>query len=366
MLRLRIFLSALLILFSGKLLALDAGETVRLHGQINKDTYAAGGSVFSSANIAGDLMASGGTLIIDGSIQSDLMLVGGDVTVSASIGDDLRIMAGSTLLKSTIGGDLLFAGGQLSLSPDNRVGGEAWLAGGQLDLGGQFGSDLHAAGGKIVLSGHVVGDVRLEADSIRIESGTRIDGRLTYLSPVEATVAPDVIVQGGIVYESRDIANHDKAPGGFLYFTLLVAALVFYRLFANYTLAVNELLRQDYWPSLGIGLAAVLLLPFVAIIFMSVIIGLWLGLMLLAVYALALLCGFFLGMFYSAMTLARLIRFDLNTRIRQLSAIVVVYIILWLLQFVPMVGGLTGFIILLSGLGAGSRVLYRKYQSQNI
>ena len=110
MLRLRIFLSALLILFSGKLLALEAGETVRLHGHINKDTYAAGGSVFSSANIAGDLMASGGTLIIDGSIQSDLMLVGGDVTVSARIGDDLRIMAGSTLLKSTIGGDLLFAG----------------------------------------------------------------------------------------------------------------------------------------------------------------------------------------------------------------------------------------------------------------
>ncbi|MDH5184541.1 MAG: hypothetical protein OEX12_11695 [Gammaproteobacteria bacterium] len=357
----RLILSSIILLFAVTASAFEAGESVRLQGKIDSDTYAAGGTIFSSADVNGDLFASGGTIIVDGSVASDVLIIGGDITISATIGDDLRITAGSAVLNSSVSGDLLFAGGQLSLSPKNVVQGHSWLAGGQLDLGGQFHKGLNAIAGTIILSGHIRGDVELEAESIRIGSDTRIDGRLLYRSPVEATIHPDAKIQGGIHYEPSELKHTGNGSGIFALFSLMVSALVFYLLFSTYSSRSTELLRNEYWKGLGFGLVVFLLLPFIAFFSMGIVIGLWLGLMLLAVYAIALLVGSFLGMICSAEFIARLVHFDISTTARRLLSILVAYVLLGLLQYIPVVGELACFIILLSGLGAGTIVLYRQY-----
>ena len=361
----RIFISTLIFIFSIHVSAFEAGETVRLHGQLNEDTYAAGGNIFSSAAIAGDLVTSGGTIIIDGSVQSDVLVFGGDVTITADIGDDLRIMAGSTLIKSNISGDLLFAGGQLSISPNSIIKGSARLAGGQLDINGQIHKNLNAVGGIISISGHLHGDVELDAENIRIESTAIIDGNLSYRSEHQAVIHPDAKIAGAITYDLREPDKVHKGPGIFILFTLMIGAMVFFMLFPDYSKSSSELLYKEYWKGLGIGLVMLLVVPFVAIFSIALVVGIWLGLILLLLYAVALFIGSFIGMIFSAQTFARLIHFELSSTGKQLLAIIIAYVLLGLLQYVPILGGLAGFIIMLGGLGAGSIVLFRSYTGNN-
>lgn len=357
----QISFSLLFILLATSTYAFEAGESVRLTGQRDSDTYAAGGTVFSTAIIKGDLFASGGTVIVDGTVESDLLIFAGDVNISANIGDDLRMSAGTAILNTSIGGDLLFAGGQLTLSPRTVILGHSWLAGGQLDLAGQFHQGLNAAAGTISLSGHVFGDVELEAEQIRIGPDTRIDGKLVYRSPKEATIDPSAQIRGEIIYQPSETKSAGKAPRAFFYISLMLTAMLFYLLFSRYSGQTTELLRTEYFKSLGFGLIVFILLPFVAFVSMALVIGLWLGLILLAIYAVALLTGSFLGMICSAEYLAKLAKFDLSNKPRRLLSILLVYLLLALLQYIPVIGGLTAFVILLSGLGAGSWILYRQY-----
>lgn len=351
----------LLILFTSIVSAFDTGETVRLTGQRDGDTYAAGGTVFSTATIRGDLFATGGTVIIDGSVDADLLVMGGDININASIGDDARVTAGTAVFNTRIGGDLLFAGGQLTLSPKTIVQGHTWLAGGQLDLAGQFHNSLRAAGGKITLSGHFLGDVELQAEQIVITPDTRIDGKLVYRSPQEATIDPSARIAGEILYKPIEAQPTGNGPKIFFYISLMFTAILFYLLFTGFSNRSATLLRQEYLKSLGFGLLFLLLVPVIAFISMGIVIGLWLGLILLAIYAIALLIGSFLGMIFTAEFLSGLVHFDISSKIKRMFSILLAYVLLALLQYIPVLGGLTSFVILLSGLGAGSLVLYRQY-----
>ncbi|MDH5360930.1 MAG: hypothetical protein OEX03_10215 [Gammaproteobacteria bacterium] len=363
MLHLPISFALVLMLLTPTVSAFDAGETVRLTGQRDSDTYAAGGTVFSTAAIRGDLFATGGTVIIDGSVDADLLVMGGDININASIGDDARITAGTAIFNSVIAGDLLFAGGQLTLSPKTVVQGYTWLAGGQLDLAGQFHNSLNAVGGMITLSGHFLSDVELEADRIIIGPDTQIDGRLVYRSPQEATIDPSARIAGEILYEPIETQSAGKGPKIFFYVSLMFTAILFYLLFSGFSNRSANLLRQEYLKSLGFGLLFLLLVPVLAFISMGIVIGLWLGLILLAIYAIALLTGSFLGMIFTAEFLSGLVHFDISSKIKRMFSILLAYVLLALLQYIPVLGGLTSFVILLSGLGAGSMLLYRHYST---
>jgi len=339
----------------------QAGDTVNLRGTMQEDAYAAGGTVFSSADIQGDLVASGGNLLMDGKVNDDVLMFGGTINLTGTIGDDLRAMGGTVIINSTIGGDVAVAGGQLSLGPRATVQGRSMMAGGSIEVAGTLMHGLQAAGGRVIISGHIHGDVDLEADRIEIVKGAQIDGNLSYRSPQEASIDPGAQIQGTISYQPSEWQRAEGPGNAFFMITLAIAAVVFYLLFPGFSIGSLQVMRAEFWKSLGFGVVVLLVIPFLAIFSMAIVAGLWLGLPLLALYFVALVIGSMLGMTLVGDQLARWVRWELSSRGRRVLTILVAFLVVGLLQLVPFLGGLLTFIILLLGLGAGTIVLFRRY-----
>ena len=340
----------------------DARETVTKRGNIDDDYYAAGGVVDIDAEVAGDVIVAGGELYIGHLIEGDVIAAGGSLKIRGEIKDDIRISGGDLSIDATIGDDLAAAGGSITLSPATTVGGDAWLAGGEVHIAGTMFGNLKVTGGDIRFSGTVRGDVELEGGEIQILDGARIDGELNYKSPIPATTNAGAKISGEIIHEPVDWDYADSGFGLFFSITLMVAGILFYLFFPHYTLASVKRMDSDPWSSVGLGFIFVVATPLVAFLLMLIVLGLWVGLSLLALYCVALLSGFLIACFFVAERGARLFKQDISSRGRRLISVIVVIFILGLIQMIPLLGGLIMFLLLLFGLGAGLiqlRYVYR-------
>jgi len=346
-------LGLMLILPLSSFTAQEAGETVTKHGTVNDDYYAAGGTVDIDADIAGDAVVSGGELFIGHRIQGDVMAAGGSVNIRGDILDDVRTAGGEINIDATIGDDLIAAGGAIRVSPGTSTGGEAWLAGGDVHMAGTINKDLLIGAGNIRISGTIHGDVALEGGEIHILEGAIIEGSLHYKSPNEAKIHPDAKITGDVTYEQKEWDHPHRGYGIFFLLTMLVAGIVLFLLFPGFTMSAAGRISADPWKSLGVGFALLVVTPIAAVLLMGIVLGVWVGLSILALYFIALLIGLLISFFFLGDWGARLLHKDITTTGRRLLSVTIVIIVLGFIQLVPVVGGLLTFSLLLLGLGAG-------------
>lgn len=340
----------------------EAGENISLTGTINDDTYSAGGAVSSSAIIDGDLVASGGQLTINGEIKADAIIAGGNISVGAKVGDDARIAGGQISIDADIGDDLMVAGGQITITPDTHVGGNAMVAGGQLQIAAKVDHDLFAAGGEVTISGLVQGDVEVTAEQLILTDSAVIQGKLTYTSPNEIEQHKGAVVRGGITYKPSDAMEYQDRHGVFPMVLLAITSLVFFFVFPRFSHAASGQIYKSFWSSLGLGAAMLLVTPFSIIIILMTVLGIWIGLSLLAAYLVLLLIGSVLGIVCSGEFLARLLKMDITKTWWRILSILLAVILLGVLQWVPIVGGLAILVIMLVGMGSATILLQRKYK----
>jgi len=340
----------------------DVGETVVERGKIDDDYYAAGGVVDIDADVAGDVIVAGGELYIGHHIEGDLIAAGGTLRIRGLIDDDSRISGGDLSIDARIGDDLAATGGSITLSPDTIVGGDAWLAGGEVVMAGTVVGNLKVIGGTIRLSGTVRGDVELEGGEIELLDGAQIGGNLDYKSPKPLTTASGTQISGQVSHEEEGWEYADRGFGLFFSITLIVAGILFYLLFPHYTVASVKRINTDPWTSLGLGFIFLVITPLVSMMLMLIVLGLWVGLSLLALYCVALLSGLLIACFFVAESGARLFKQDISTRGRRLISVVIAVFVLGLIQSLPLIGGLVLFLLLLFGLGAGLLQLRYVYE----
>lgn len=349
---------------SGACGAQQFGESVVQRGRVAEDLYLAGGTVSVEAQVEGDVTAAGGQVTIDDAVSGDVMAFGGTVTLRAKVNDDARLAGGEVDISGTTGGDLLVAGGSVRLVPGAKVGGRAWLAGGTLEIAGRVGKSLQAAGGEIVIAGEVLGDADLIADRIEIRPDAVIHGQLRYRSPKPANIAPGARVLGSVVVQPLEAPPaHAGAGGGvFMLLSLAATALALYLLFPQFAPAAARGVREAPWVALGLGLAVLAAGPLAVVLLLVSVVGLWLGLVTLFVYLALLLLGYLTGVLFAADTGLRLVRRHAEpTRGWMIGAILAVLVVLALLRLVPGLGALAAFALLLFGLGALTRALWRRY-----
>jgi cytoskeletal protein CcmA (bactofilin family) len=351
--------------------AQQTGETVRIHGAIAEDAYAAGGTVDVVASVEGDVVAAGGRVTVRDRVSGDVMAAGGAVTVSAAVGDDVRLAGGDVTLSGTVGDDAIAAGGNVTLTSDSKVGGRAWLSGGRIDVAGTIGKELRAAGGRIVLSGQVNGNVELAGRAISILDGATIHGNLTYRSPREAEIANGARILGNIDYEPVEqpavaAGAAIAAVGIVVFFSVAVTGIVLYLLFPKVTDASVTTIRSEFWKCLGLGLAMFAATPVVIAVLFTTVIG-WLPAVVIGpLYMILLLAGFLAAVFYVGdLGLGLLGRNELS-RSRRLWSFVLALIVVSVLGLVPVLGWLMLFVLMLLGVGVLQLYLYRAYVTQPV
>jgi len=330
----------------------QSGETVTQRGIVNDDFYAAGGTVDINAVVSGDVVAAGGDLFIANKVQGDVIVAGGSVHIRGNIQDDVRTAGGDITVDANIGDDLIAGGGKINISADSTIGGEAWLAGGDVHVAGRINKNLLIAAGNVRLSGIVHGDVMIEGGELQILEGAVIDGDLHYKSPNEANIHSTATIAGNVTYEQAEWGDSHRETGLFFVITMVIASIVLFKLFPGFTLSAAGRISVDPLKSLGAGLLALIITPVVAVLLISIVLGVWVGLSLLALYFVALLFGFLVACFFVADRGASYLNKDVSTTRRRLFATAIAIVALGLIKLIPVIGGLLLFTLLLLGFGA--------------
>jgi cytoskeletal protein CcmA (bactofilin family) len=346
------------------------GESVVQRGHVQEDVYLAGADVSVQGRVDGDVTAAGGRVGIEDVVNGDVFAVGGSVDIRARVKDDVRISGGEVTVRGAVGDDLLAAGGTLVVGPEASIGGRAWLTGGRLDIAGRVGRELKAAGGDIRINGEILGDANLMGDNIELGPGAKIHGQLRYRSHNAARIDPQAQVTGTIVRQSfEDMPRKNGRAGGgvFMLLTLFTAALILFLLFPRFATATARGVGEAPWISLGLGLAMLASTPFVIFMLCASVVGLWLGLMLAAIYFVLLLLGYLTGVLFLADAgLRRMPAQGEAGKGRVIAALGLVLLALVLLRLLPAVGAIAGFVLLLFGLGALTRALWRRYTAAGV
>ncbi len=359
------------------MLALAGGTAVAedsAHASFGDDRFSAGEQVRLDEDVPGDAFVAAGRSLLEGRIEGDAVVTGGEVEVRGQVGDDLYAAGGDVRIEATVEGNVRAAGGTVRVARGADLKGSASLAGGRVEVAGTVGRTLQVFGEHIDINGIVGGDVSLTGEDIRIGPDARISGRLTYRSRNEANIDPRAQVAGGIERKPRKIREWGKGMGeiawGFgraLFFLGLVALGALFVLVApRFSRAAPATVKSDVLASLGLGLAMLVCIPLAAALMMITIIGIPLGLTVLAGYVLLLMLGYLVGaLFIGDFALARLGAEKADSVGWRILFLLFALVALAFVRQLPALGGLVALLVFLAGVGALTLHGWRNWQAQD-
>jgi cytoskeletal protein CcmA (bactofilin family) len=336
------------------------------------DLFSAGGKIDLRDEVAGDAFLAGGRVSLDSAVGGDAFVVGGNVLANQNIDQDLYAAAGNIVVTGAIAHHMRAAGGDITIAPNAKIGGKATLAGAHVEVKGSVGSHLTAAAESVYVDAPIAGNVELSARDIEIGPRASIGGTLTYWSAQPARIDPAARIVGAVHHREMEMPHGMRGVGivvaivggvfVFLAFAVLGSLLLVF--LPNFTSTVERAFAASPGKSFLLGLAVLVGLPIVAILFMLTIIGIPLGLMLFFLYPLVFMVGYVTAAFFIGDRAVSALRkgkpLTLGYRIAGLIAALV---LLALLQALPFLGGAIAFIVVLTGLGAWTLSLYNRYHA---
>ncbi|HBA83951.1 MAG TPA: hypothetical protein DCZ95_07660 [Verrucomicrobia bacterium] len=332
------------------------------------ETYIWGDRIDLHGHTLDDVFLLGQTIKIDGETLDDIWVFTDAFVFSGTAREDVRVAARQAVqLTGTFEKNLVVAGKTVSLGPDSLVQGEALLLGESVIVEGHVQGDVHVAAYNATLSGKMDGLVRLYADDIVVLPGAEIHGDLIYTSQKELFLNEKVVLTGKLI--RRDIqAWNTETPSYrtilsfkmFFYLAALVAGIPFVSLFPYLTGRAVRQVRKSAWKCALIGVVAFCLIPVLAVLSVLTLIGIPLGLVLAAAYAVML----YVSKFFVALAVGGSI-FRWNgpqSFSRVFSALSMGLIALYAATLLPVVGSAVWLVITFMGLGSLLLALFQPPQ----
>jgi hypothetical protein len=258
----------------------------------------------------------------------------------------------------------------VTLTPESRVVGRVWLAGGNVTVAGRVARGLRVAAGSVSVSGAVDGDIEITAGAVHILPTARVNGNLTYTSANPATIAAGAQIQGQVFHKPSELAARaERGARTFLVVARLVVfgglvifGIVLLLLVPGFMVSAAQRIRSDFWRSLGLGLLVLIVTPVVAVMVLATVIGIPLGLALVALYPLTLIVGYLTAAVFLGELAGRLIagRSELTLG-RRVALLVGALFVLALVCQLPIAGWIVIWLAVLIGVGAASQEVFRRW-----
>ncbi len=332
-----------------------------------------------SGEAARDLYWAGSSRSFSGlSVSKSMLLAGRDITVSeTNVGGSLRVGSYTLLVSSAeIADNVTAAGYSLQLSGVKASG--VYLAGNTVNFNGETDSAV-LIGSTVNLDGTVHGDALIAANSITLGSGLQVEGKLTIHSDNEPIVPAGAVIgtyEFNRTEEEIEIGDDaievkaEKRSGGFgrfvkgLFDNLLLAALICLLLGRDEMLKPGRMLFASPLPMLGIGFAALFVIPGIMLILLFIGIGLPSAGLLALLFALVCIHA----VVFTGMTLA-------NTLVPQFTGnkwlnnywicSLIGALIFWLLRKIPVVRAVILLASLAYSLGYFIRLIYLRLRASD-
>lgn len=346
------------------------GDVIRI-GEINAPLHA-----------TRDVLAAGATVSLDGSIAQDAHAVGFEVDVDASTGGDLYAVGASVRLNGSVNGDLSASGFIIRTGRTAQVDGNARLAGGRVTIDGPVKGALLAAGTRVTLNSDVLGDAILTGETIEFGPDARIGGTLTYSAPERVDIPESVLPADRIVFKPYQRSEmmktaHDTwsdweypvRPTFLSIFTGFLVTVGFFVLIGALflTFAPNQVRHLRHKISARPGMALLsgvigmsVLCGLVPVIAMTVV-GIPLVPMVLLIAIAAWILGYILGAYVLAMRALQGLGGNQDPEIwTRLMALVIGVLAMAILNFIPFLGWMANFALVLVGIGGMTTVLFER------
>lgn len=342
------------------------------------DTFYSGAQVSQSIDTVGDTFVAARSAKLNGAAQGDLHVSGFDVSVSADASGDLYAMGATVVIRGNIGEDLSAMGFSVRTESTSYTKGNARLMANSVTVEGAVGGALSVTARDVILNAPIRGDVRILAQSLSFGPDAVVTGTLTYSTP-------DMIdVPTGVA--SADRVNFEKASNGraweewqdvgstlpkfptfaSMFFGFLVSLLFFVALAALMLAFMPKRLaamRRNTAKAPGqtlllgvIGLS--MLIGLVPITAMTIV-----GIPFTPVTLLAIVVAWTLGYALGAYSIAMWIWTGLGgdddpSNLTRLMVYAGAIIFIVLLNFIPFIGWVANYTLVLLGIGAMTRAVF--------
>ena len=343
------------------------------------DTFFAGSQLSQAVDTVGDTFMAARSVNINGATQGDLHVAGFDVSVNTDVVEDLYAAGGTLVIRGAIAKDLTGAAFSLRTERSSLTQGSARLMGNTVTIEGPFQGALSVMGRDVILNAAISGDARILAQTLSFGPDAVVSGTFTY-STEEKMQIPDTVaaaervvferISGGRVWEEWQDMGKDM-PAFPTFMSLLFGfaiSLLFFLVLGAFMLGFMPKRLAKMRRSIADAPGQILLL---GVIGLSMLFGMVpitamtiVGIPFVPVVVLAIVVawtlGYALGAYSVAMRIwAALGGSDAPSNIARLLVLAGAIIFVALLNFIPFVGWVANFTLVLLGIGAMTRAIFQ-------
>ena len=329
---------------------------------VGKDTVVAdeqwvlAGIAETEGTFGNDLfIMSGNPLNLNGRFEGNVWAAASvEANFAGECGRNLRTVAGkSVVINGTVDGNVMAMGETVIVSTNALIRGNARLAGTSVILEGRIEGNVSLSSARLAtIDGTIGGNARMIAPEILLQQDARIGGNLEYTASREIMPAEGVV--GGALSrvqpKPEPLFSAAKLTSKTMwYLAALLAGIPFITLFPMTTAMASQLVRRAPWKCLFAGMLASGALPIFGIMSVSSLIGVPLGVLLLASWGiLAYLSRIIMGLVIGTMVLRKT-----GTSIgKVLLALALGLAAIYLSALVPAIGVPVQFMVLWLGMGS--------------
>jgi hypothetical protein len=360
-----LLLSALVVLLASPSFALEVkgakhGDiTIPASETIDDTLLAAGDTVSMDGVVMGNLLAFGRSVTVRGTVKGDLLTCAQRVEILGKVEGNVLTFGEDVSLRGPIGLSLHGFGKHVGIDKEAKVRDDAFTFAQEANIEGEVGRDLITFAGITNLRGNVARDASAWTGKLRVDDQARVGRDLTIHVDKKDNVSiePGATVVGKTetrLPEKGKTPHRSRYARPSFYFWKMVwlaaaflTGLILHGL-APLLLAQTLPERTSVWASLGIGFLILVATPVAAVVSCITVVGLPLGLILLASWLVALYASWLVvGPIVGRALLARK-----DTPPPPFALVLFVGLLtLTVVGNLPFIGGLVRFVVLLLGLG---------------
>ncbi|MGJ5621104.1 hypothetical protein [Sulfitobacter sp. MF3-043] len=355
----------------------SSAETVSL--QNGNDTFFAGGQVSETIDARGDTFLAARSAQVHGATQGDLHVSGFDVSVSADATEDLYAIGANVVIRGAVAEDLSAAGFSVRTEKTSQTEGNARLMGNTVTIEGPITGVLSVMGRDVILNAPIKGDARILAQTLSFGPDAIVSGTLTYSTQEKIAVPERVAPAERVVFEAIKDAHLWEAwedmgkdmPAFPTFASLLfgfVISLLFFLVLGALMLGFVPKRLSKMRKSIAAAPGQTLML---GVIGLSVLFGMVpitaltiVGLPFVPIVVLAIVVAWTLGYALGAYSVAMRIWAGFGgapepSNVARLLIYAGAIIFIALLNFIPFVGWVANYTLVLLGIGAMTNALFQ-------
>jgi len=347
----------------GRSILIPAGEV------LHNDLVATGSSVRIEGTVEGDVIAFTRDLTVTGHVTGDVIAFAQEALVDGTVDGNVRVFSRGVILQGDVGKNVTAFGSSVDMISKANVGGGMIAFAGETDLDGKIQRDLLGMVGRTELDGLIGGQVWIRGGSLTVASSADLRGPATFEGPQQPFVEQGAKLASPIrteitqeIRRTRKTAARSVIRAVFGYAVALAVGILLMVVFPGFFRAA---LREAGSIGLPIGIGALALITGAFLLVVGVLllfVGVGAGVAGVMAYAPILyVAQIFVGAWLGGKIMGEAPDGVTSAAIGRMAAGL---LILHVVGFIPVLGGLLGLAVLLWGTGAVLLGFYRMSRTE--